>query len=113
MKKNTERINLNYDHDLKLEKISKLFNYNSAYLGQIFYKVRGDNFNNTLDVIRITNAKRLLAESDMKVYQISEAVGYKNIDLFYKKFKKQVGVTPKDYLKSIQNNKKYVLQTFE
>ena len=92
----------NYSSDLKLEKIAKLFNYNSAYLGQIFYKVKGDYFNNTLDTIRITNAKRLLAESDMKVYQISNAVGYKNIDLFYKKFKTQVGVTPKDYLKSIQ-----------
>jgi two-component system, response regulator YesN len=92
----------NYSHDLKLEKIAKLFNYNSAYLGQLFIKVKGDNFTNTLDMIRITNAKRLLAESDMKVYQISDAVGYKNIDLFYKKFKKQVGVTPKDYLKSIQ-----------
>lgn len=92
----------NYQNDLKLEKIAKLFNYNSAYLGQIFNKVMGDNFNNTLDVIRITNAKRLLAESDMKVYQISDAVGYKNIDVFYKKFKTQVGVSPKDYLKSIQ-----------
>lgn len=92
----------NYSQDLKLEKIAKLFNYNSAYLGQIFYKEKGDNFNNTLDMIRITNAKRLLADSDMKVYQISDTVGYKNIDLFYKKFKKYVGVTPKDYLKSIQ-----------
>lgn len=93
----------NYSQDLKLEKVAKLFNYNSAYLGRIFYKITGDNFTNTLDMIRIKNAKRLLAESDMKVYQISDAVGYKNLDLFYIKFKKQVGVTPKDYLKSIQN----------
>ena len=91
----------NYNKDLKLEKIGKLFNYNSAYLGQLFIKEKGENFNNTLDAIRITNAKRLLSDTDMKVYQISEAVGYKNIDLFYQKFKKYVGITPKEYIKSI------------
>lgn len=89
----------NYDKDLKLEGIAKLFNYNSAYLGKRFQKEMGESFNNALDIIRITNAKRLLEQTDLKVYQISEQVGYSSIDYFYIKFKKYVGISPRDYRK--------------
>ena len=87
----------NYSQDLKLESIAKMFNYNSNYLGKVFRKEIGDSFHNILDTIRITNAKRLLTETDLKVYQISEQVGYSNIDYFYLKFKKYVGISPKEY----------------
>lgn len=91
----------NYGQDLKLESFARMFNYNSNYLGKIFRKEIGDSFNNILDTIRIANAKRLLAETDMKVYQISEEVGYSNIDYFYLKFKKYVGISPKEYKKEV------------
>ncbi len=87
----------NYDQDLKLENIAKIFNYNSAYLGKIFKKEMQESFNNVLDNIRIENAKRLLLETDLKVYQVSEQVGYSNIDYFYSKFKKYVGISPKEF----------------
>lgn len=88
-----------YGQDLKLENFARMFNYNSNYLGKIFRREIGDTFNNILDTIRITNAKRLLEETDLKVYQISEQVGYNNIDYFYLKFKKYVGISPKEYKK--------------
>ena len=91
----------NYDQDLKVEGFARMFNYNSNYLGKVFRKEMGDSFNNILDTIRIVNAKRLLLETDMKVYQISEQVGYNNIDYFYLKFKKYVGISPKEYQKEI------------
>lgn len=91
----------NYDKDLKLEGIAKTFNYNSAYLGKLFRKEMGENFNNSLDMIRITNARRLLQETNLKVYQISEQVGYSSIDYFYMKFKKYVGISPKEYRKNL------------
>lgn len=87
----------NYDQDLKLEGIAKIFNYNSAYLGKVFKKVTKESFNDALNIIRIANAKRLLLESDLKVYQVSEQVGYSNTDYFYSKFKKYVGVSPKEF----------------
>lgn len=90
----------NYDKDLKLEGIAKSFNYNSAYLGKLFRKEMGETFNNSLDMIRITNARRLLEETNLKVYQISEMVGYSSIDYFYMKFKKYVGISPKEYRKN-------------
>ena len=91
----------NYGQDLKVESFARMFNYNSNYLGKIFRKEMGDSFNNILDTIRIVNAKRLLLETDMKVYQISEQVGYGNIDYFYLKFKKYVGISPKEFKKEM------------
>ncbi len=87
----------NYSRDLKLEAMAKIFNYNSAYLGKVFRKEMGESFNNVLDNIRIENAKQLLLETGLKVYQVSEQVGYSNIDYFYSKFKKYVGISPKEF----------------
>lgn len=87
----------NYGEDLKLEAFARMFHYNSSYLGKIFRREMGDSFNNILDTIRITNAKRLLAKTDLKVYQIAQQVGYTNIDYFHMKFKKYVGCSPKEY----------------
>ena len=52
-----------------------------------------------VDHIRIEHAKKLISENKLKVYEISEQVGYKNVDYFHKKFKKYVGVSPAEYRK--------------
>lgn len=93
-------IQKNYSKDLKLEAIAKMFGYNSAYLGKIYKKATEESFNTTLDKVRIANAKKLLMNTDLKVYQVSEKVGYYNIDYFYSKFKKYVGLTPKEFKKN-------------
>jgi two-component system response regulator YesN len=64
----------------------------------------GDNFNNYLDKIRITEAKRLLEEGEYKVYEVAEKVGYTNINYFHNKFKKYVGVSPLNYKKSCKED---------
>ncbi len=92
----------NYDKDLKLEMISTMFNYNSAYLGKIFKKEMGESFNNALDHIRISSAKRLLTDTSLKVYQVSERVGFSNIDYFYSKFKRYVGISPKEFKRQVE-----------
>lgn len=90
-------IDHNYRENLRLETISPLFGYNSAYLGKLFSKNVGENFNSYLDKVRITKSKELLEYSTMKVYEIAESVGYKNVDYFHKKFKKYEGVSPAEY----------------
>lgn len=95
-------IEKNYDKNLKLEFLAQSFGYNSAYLGKIFKNNVGESFNSYLDRVRIEKAKKLLAQQDMKVYEISNGVGYENIDYFYLKFRKYVGVSPSEYRKTIR-----------
>lgn len=87
----------NYARNLTLEAIAPLFGYNSSYLRKIFSKKVGENFNSYLDHVRIEHSKELLLGNDMKVYEIAEKVGYRNVDYFHIKFKRQVGMTPAEF----------------
>jgi two-component system response regulator YesN len=87
-------INNNFNENLKLETLARLFNYNCAYLGKCFKKNMGKNFHTYLDMLRIDTAKDMLQNTGMKVYEISNAVGYANTDSFYSKFKKYTGKSP-------------------
>jgi len=89
----------NYQANIKLETIASLFGYNSSYLGKVFTKTAGENFNSYIDKVRIKYATEFLKETDMKVYEISEKVGYRNVDYFHKKFKKITGESPVEYKK--------------
>lgn len=92
-------INHNYVSNITLENIAPLFGYNSSYLGKIFSKKMGENFNSYVDHIRIERSKELLLNEDMKVYTIAEKVGYRNVDYFHIKFKKYVGQSPAEFRK--------------
>ncbi len=94
-------IDHNYQNNIKLEGIAPLFGYNSAYLGKIFSKTVGENFNAYVDHKRIKQSKELLKENRLKVYEIAEQVGYKNVDYFHKKFKKYVGMSPAEFRKDL------------
>lgn len=90
-------INHNYQDNLKLENIAPLFGYNSSYLGKIFSKKMGENFNSYIDHVRINHSKKLLLQNNLKVYEVADQVGYKNVDYFHKKFKKYVGESPAEF----------------
>ena len=92
-------IDHNYQNNIKLETIAPLFGYNSAYLGKIFSKTVGENFNSYVDHMRIERSKELLLSNAYKVYEIAEKVGYRNVDYFHKKFRKYVGISPAEFRK--------------
>lgn len=103
MERVVQYIRSNYNRELKLELLANIFGYNSAYLGKVFHQYTGENFNNYLDRIRITEAKRLLSMDEHKVYEVAEMVGYTNINYFHNKFKKYVGISPLSYKRSCKN----------
>lgn len=92
----------NYAENITLENIAPLFGYNSSYLGKIFSKKMGINFNTYLDNIRIEHSKELLKKNKLQVYKIAELVGYRNVDYFHIKFKKSTGISPAEYRKQNQ-----------
>lgn len=99
----------NYMDNIKLETIAPLFGYNSSYLGKIFNKKVGVGFNMFVDQVRINHSKELLTNTDLKVYEISEKVGYRNVDYFHTKFKKYVNQSPAEYRKANKKEHKTVL----
>lgn len=91
-------IDHNYaDSDMRLESLAPLFGYSSSYLGKLFSQKVGENFNTYLDHVRVNHAIKLLEDEECHVYEVSERVGYTDVNYFYKKFKKYTGVTPTEY----------------
>ena len=50
-------------------------------------------------IITLIYTKELLLTTDLKVYEIAEKVGYKNVDYFHTKFKKYVEMSPAEFRK--------------
>ena len=94
-----EEIRKNYATNLTLKGLSEKYYVNSAYLGQLFRKKYGCSFKDYLNKQRIDEAAKLLLRTDMKIYEIAEAVGYKDVDYFVNKFIIAKGCTPAKYRK--------------
>ena len=96
-----EEIKKNFASNLTLKDLAEKYFINSAYLGQLFRKKYGCSFKDYLNEKRIEEASRLLRKSDMKIYEVAEAVGYKDVDYFVNKFIEANGCTPTKYKKNM------------
>ena len=94
-----KEIKNNYMNNLTLKYLGDKYFINSAYLGQLFHKKYGCSFKDYLNNYRIEKAVSLLLTTDMKTYEIAEAVGYKDVDYFVNKFITIKGCTPVRYRK--------------
>lgn len=97
LQKIIQTIQTNYAEKITLRSLSNSFYINSAYLGRLFKKNIGLSFNEYLLNIRISNAMKLLKNTTLSVADISEKVGYFDVDYFSKIFKQNTGFTPSDF----------------
>jgi len=98
-----EYIDANYFENITLTGISKIFGISSGYLSSLFYEYNGMNFIDYLSNLRIQKAKMLLKNSDLRIYEISEKVGYRDAYYFSTAFKKIVGINPTDYREKLKS----------
>jgi two-component system response regulator YesN len=96
-----EYMEQHYQNELNLKELSKLFYINTVYLGQLFKKETGEYFNDYINKVRIGHASRMLGETSLSAAAISEAVGYKYVDHFYRQFKLQYGVNPGEFRRNL------------
>jgi len=80
-----------------LQDIADTFEISPNYLSQIFKKNMNIGISEYITTQKITESKRLLKETNLKIYEISDKLGFENSFYFSKVFKKMVGVSPKDY----------------
>ena len=87
------------DPTLSLSRVAKAFYMNASYLGQRFHQQNGIKFTDYLNLYRIVKACDLLLNSQFLTYEISEMVGFGNINYFHRVFKKITGVGTEEYRK--------------
>ena len=94
-----EYVKKNFYYDIKLQKVARLFYISPVYLGKLFKKTTGMQFNEFLHLQRIEQAKRLLRRTDMKIADIASSIGYCDTDYFVGKFKQYAQTLPSEYRK--------------
>lgn len=88
-------IRANYtDPSLGLNKISDEFQISESYFSHMFKEKTGVNFSTYLENIRMTEAARLIKDSNISLNELYIAVGYNNSNSFRRAFKKVYGMTP-------------------
>ena len=97
MQKAIEYIKETYATDLNMAVVSNYISMNYSLFSYTFKQYTGTNFVNYLKNIRVGEAKKLLTETDMKINEISQAVGYDHEKHFMKTFKSITGLTPSQY----------------
>jgi len=98
-------IEQHYHEDIGLDYVAEHFSLNPSYLGQLMKKEFNLTFLQYLTELRIREGKRLLAESNLKMYEIGTEIGYSNRSTFIRVFKQHVGVTPTEYRNRLLMNK--------
>lgn len=101
MKLAVEYIEQNYASDLNMAVVSNYISMNYSLFSYSFKQYTGSNFVNFLKDIRMREAKKLLVETDKKIIEISQEVGYDNEKHFMKIFKATCGVSPTEYRKNM------------
>lgn len=86
-----------YRENVTLRMISDALYFNPSYISRLFKAETGQNYVDFLYEVRIRHAKKLLAETDMSIQQITEAVGFSNAKYFSRSFKLCTGMQPTQY----------------
>ena len=93
----------NYRNKITLDDIADTMHVNRSYLSRFYKNKTGVNLFDAILNKRIEAAKDYLRNTDMKTYEISEAVGVEDAGYFSKMFKKITGVSPKEFRKREKN----------
>lgn len=89
-------IQANYMNDISLDSCAEHCGTNAFVMSRTFKQVSGKNFIDYLTDLRMEKAKEMLRNSELKINEVSEKVGYQH-SYFNRIFKKYEGVTPSQY----------------
>lgn len=87
----------NVGHNISLQKISEMHFVNKSYLSHLFHQETGISFGDYANMVKMEYAKRRIESTDIKIYELSEEMGYSDTEYFSKVFKLYTGFTPTAY----------------
>ncbi|SDS02823.1 Helix-turn-helix domain-containing protein [Paenibacillaceae bacterium GAS479] len=86
--------------DFTLEQVASSVYLNATYLSELFKESTGQKFIDYVTEIRLSEARRMLLETDMKMGEVCASVGYTSSKYFSTLFRKRFDVTPTQYRES-------------
>lgn len=93
-------IEQHYQSNIALQDIAAHFYVSREYVSRKFKQTFGINFSDYLAQYRIDKAKLLMSNPHLKLQDVAEMVGFRDVKYFSKVFKKQEGLSPREYKES-------------
>lgn len=85
------------DCEIGLASTADAFRINPNYLSGFFKEQTGKGFMNYVNLLRLSEAKRLLEITGLCLNDVAQKVGYSNSAVLIRNFKKYEGITPGEY----------------
>ncbi|MDF2547666.1 MAG: AraC family transcriptional regulator [Anaerosolibacter sp.] len=96
-KKVKQELDNSYNKDFSVDDIAQKLGLSERHLMRLFKAYYGVTPKEYIRGKRISKSKILLKDTSKDIIDIAYEVGFKSISIFYKCFKKQTGITPKQY----------------
>ncbi|MDF2645768.1 MAG: transcriptional regulator, AraC family protein [Paenibacillus sp.] len=90
-------IHEHYNEELSIEYFARLLNMSNGHFSRTFKEEVGEKYVEYIAKYRLMKAKQFLLETDMKIDDIAEKVGYWGRNSFIRTFRKYEGITPAKY----------------
>jgi AraC-like DNA-binding protein len=93
----------NFAGDIRLSRAAEAASMSEPSMSRFFKRSTGVGFAEYVRKLRIGLACRLLAETDREIVEISAEAGYENLSNFNRSFRREKGMTPSNYRKSVRH----------
>ncbi len=98
-----EYLKENFDKEISNEDLGRLTGYHPYYLNRLFLKHIGITLRQELIRLRIENAKDMLVQTELSIFEIAEKCGFNNATYFSGCFKDKIGIPPGTYRRKYKN----------
>lgn len=92
-----EYIRAEYMNEITIQKIANHCGYSEFYMMKLFKQYTGTSCIDYINNYRLTIAGRQLRDTEDDVATIAYQVGFNNISYFNRQFKRQYGMTPREF----------------
>ena len=96
-------INLNISSNLTVKRVAQEVSLSPDYLTRLFKKELGVNIITYINRKRIHTSLELLKNTNLSIEEIGDLIGLSNTSYFYTIFKREIGVSPKQYRNSLKS----------
>lgn len=93
----TQYIKQHLDEAITLNQIAAYIGVNESYLSRVFKSKTGTSIKNRINTIKMEKAKELLANTNLKIYEIAMQLGLENTTYLSRLFHQYTGTTPMEY----------------